>query len=359
MTFSIVSRICAAASVCAAVLILAGSLSLQAQDPAGSLTITVRELSNGDVLFEAGGTSAMLQDGNFSTTNFDPDAVLPPHNNSMGNSTSLPYVNGLKLTVPDRAGDGILPEPENGAEEVPGPGTVDIPLDWIYFNFGGYWHLGTYSSGNLLAGDPITGSGRATIPQSTIPFSDFIPGTFATRKKGWSMGEELYDLTYQVIPYDLRLAASRPAPFRPTRVRKKGPTRHVTVRNIGTVPIENLRIDLSGPAFRDFSAGPVLPGSLAPGGTAKIAVSFRPHAKGLRRAFLTVTGDDGINPPAPFVPSRRIPAEGESEPGPEPEPLPAISVSVQVPLQGTGLPPKPKRKPKFRPNTPRFPTFFP
>jgi hypothetical protein len=331
--------------------LLSGSLA-RAQAPAGDLTVTVEEQQNGDVKFTLSGTAYMQSNGSFSYTNISFSAGTPP-NTDFG-SYGLPA--GLKLTVPDRT---TLVSEEESPEEVPPP-SRDLLIGSLYGSSG--WYLGTFDSGNLLAGDSIAGAG--TVTTDSVPFSFFVPGTYqinpgapgsepeasegevAEAETGFSP----YFITYKVIPFaenpDLRV--SSPTPFPRTRLRRSGGSQDLTISNRGNVTIQNLTVEITGAGSGDFSHSRPSVSELAPGASTRISVGFKPLRRGVRIANLVVKGV--YLPPAPVF-------TAEPEEGDLPAPPAPVAVSASVKLEGTGV--APKRKPKPKPNptilVPRFP----
>ncbi len=316
--------------------------------PAGDLTVTVEEQENGSVKFSLGGTAYLLQNANFNSTNFSYSPGTPP--STFFGSYGLP--SGLTLTVPDRT----EVSEEESVEEGP-LATRDLSLGYVFGTSG--WGLGWFTSGPLLVGDPITGSGSVTT--ASIPFSFFVPGTFevgpgiddsepesaAPEAATVPAGIYPYSITYKVIPFtaEPRLIVATPSRFPKTRLLRSGGTRQVAVSNRGNVTIRNLSVSITGAASRDFSHGSLPVTQLAPGASTRISVSFKPRRTGVRNASLLVRG--AYEPPAPVYTS-------EAEELPVMDPPTPVAVSVSVPLVGTGFLPQPIP----RPNSPRFPFGF-
>jgi hypothetical protein len=316
--------------------------------PAGDLTVTVEEQENGSVKFSLGGTAYLQQNGSFSSTNYSYSPGTPPA--TFFGSYGLPP--GLKLTVPDRT-EG---SEEESVEEGP-LATRDLLPTYVFGTMG--WSLGWFTSGPLLAGDPITGSG--SVISSSLPFSFFIPGTFevgpgletsepesaADEAATLPTGIYPYSITYKVIPFtaEPRLTVATPSRFPKTRLLRSGGTRQVAVSNRGNVTIRNLSVSITGAASRDFSHGALPVTQLAPGASTRVSVSFKPRRTGTRNASLLVRG--AYEPPAPVY-------DSEAEELPALDPPSPIPVSASAPLVGTGFLPQPNP----RPNSPRFPFGF-
>jgi hypothetical protein len=310
--------------------------------------VTVEEQENGEVKFSLGGTAYLQQNSNFSHTNYSYSPAAPP--STFFGSYGLPP--GLKLTVPDRT---EVSEEESVEEGV--LATRDLLPGYVFGTLG--WGLGWFTSGPLLAGDPITGSGSVTT--ASVPFSFFIPGTFEvgpgpdnSEPESAAPGGAVipagilpYSITYKVIPFtaEPNLFLATPSRFPKTRLMRSGGTREVTISNRGNVTIRNLSVSITGAASGDFSHGPLPVTLLEPGSSTRVAVSFKPRRSGLRTASLVLRGV--YEPPAPVYTSE---AE-ELAPVEEATPIP---VSVSVPLSGTGFLPEPPPVPK----SPRFPFGF-
>lgn len=229
-----------------------------AQFPAGDLTVTVEELDGGEVRFSLAGSTPLREEGGFSNTGFNVATSSPPHALLGNASYSLPA--GLKLSA-------------NGN---------DFALDYIYFNNGPVWHLGSFSSSTFPQSTNVIGSGTGV--SSTIPFSNFIPGTY-------EVAGQSFDITYRVIarPETLpRLALAGPGRFPATLVGRGSRPRTLSITNTGNAAASGLRIALSGKGARDFKSTPA-PTSLAAGGTAIVKITFKPRAKGGRKAEAVVT----------------------------------------------------------------------
>jgi hypothetical protein len=321
-----------------------------AETPAGDLTVTVEEQENGDVRFTLSGT-AFMQDWHPGMSTINYNSGLPP--SFTYGSFGLPE--GLTITTPNNDSVGSE-DPEEGALPI----LRDHPLIWIYFS-GGWQLSGPFYTGPLYRGDPIIGSGSVTT--SEINFDQyFVPGTFIVEPGGFAPDSEPevaegmtentgifpYFVTYNVIPFEYKpsLAVSAPGSFSKTLLGKSAGARKVTITNSGNATLTGLKLEITGPGSRDFSASGLPKKELAPGESTTVEVSFRPKRKGSRIATLTVTGL--------YTPRQEVSyaAEVEELPIEEVSPLPPVEVSASTRLSGKGVA-RPKAKP--RPNTPRFP----
>lgn len=258
--------------------------SSQAQSsPANDLTITVNELANGDVKFTASGTSRMLMPGSFYTTNADSNTMTPPQKRPLNLPQYVQLPEGMIFTLPE----GSITSEEESAPEEGQSGPVVFPLNYLFFN-SGFWHMGSYYSGFQEQGAPITGSGSITVAKSLISFSDFVPGTFKTRRTPWSMGEELYDLTYKVIPYSIGLEVAKPKRFPETQVDRSS-SQTITVTNIGSLPISGLQVQIPQSGKKNFKIIQPKATSLEAGASTTFEAIFEPESEGTKSARITVT----------------------------------------------------------------------
>lgn len=285
------------------------SASANAQSPANDLTITVNELANGDVKFTASGTSQMLITGGFGTTNADSSTNTPPQNRPLNLPQYVQLPEGLVLTVPENPNSEEESAPEEGSLQ-----NNQIPLNYLFFN-SGYWHLGSFWSGTLQQGDSITGSGSITVSTSEVSFSDFVPGTYKVRRNPWGMNEELYDLTYKVIPYSVGISVSKPSRFPNTDVDRTN-TQTITITNTGSTPVSGLKVQISRAGKKNFKVTQPNSSSLEAGASTTFVATFQPESAGTKSAKITIT--DGTS-------------------------------SKKVVLRGRGL------APRGNTNTPRFP----
>jgi hypothetical protein len=82
---------------------------------------------------------------------------------------------------------------------------------------------------------------------------------------------------------------------------KKGSERTFTIRNTGTSTLSGLKLTKSGSNKKDFLVDPLSKSSLAPGAKATFTVSFKPKAKGARKAKLDITSNDADENPFSIV----------------------------------------------------------
>lgn len=257
------------------------SAATHAQSPANDLTITVNELANGDVKFTASGTSRMLIPGSFGTTNGDYSTQTPPQNRPSNLPQYVELPEGLILTVPAN------PNSEEEAAPEEGQPNGQIPLNYLFFN-SGYWHLGSFWSGPLQQGDPITGSGSITVSKSEVSFSDFVPGTYNVRRNPWSNNEDFYDLTYKVIPYSVGISVSKPSRFPNTEVNRTS-TQTITITNTGSTAISGLQVQISKAGKKNFKVTQPKSSSLEAGASTTFVATFQPESAGTKSTKITIT----------------------------------------------------------------------
>lgn len=268
----------------AALVILGAAAPAFSQSPANDLTITVNELPTGDVKFTASGTSHMLMSGSFYTSNANSGAMVPPHNRPLNLPQFIQLPTGLIFTIPENRES----EEEAAPEEAPAPGFAEFPLNYLFFN-SGFWHIGSSYSGNLDQGDPITGSGTITVSKTEVAFSDFVPGTFHVRTQPYSMGEELYDLTYKVIPYIVGLGVEKPERFPETEINRSSAPQVLTITNEGSLPISGLEVQILQSGKKNFKVSQPKLKSLEAGESTTFEATFNPDSAGNKSTKITVT----------------------------------------------------------------------
>lgn len=85
--------------------------------------------------------------------------------------------------------------------------------------------------------------------------------------------------------------------FGTVRLKKTGKAKTFTIRNTGTAQLQNLAVALSGKQAKDFVLTPPKTKALAPGGSTTFKLSFRPKAKGPRRAAIKIRSNDADENP--------------------------------------------------------------
>jgi hypothetical protein len=80
--------------------------------------------------------------------------------------------------------------------------------------------------------------------------------------------------------------------FGTVKVGKNGSARTFKIENTGTAPLVKLAIKKSGAARNDFVVGALGKTSLAAGASTTFKVTFKPTAKGVRKAAIQITSND-------------------------------------------------------------------
>lgn len=229
-----------------------------AQFPAGDLTVTVEELDGGEVRFSLAGSVPLREESSFSNTGYNNVTPSPPH--TLTSFVFYPMPSGLTLSA---AGN-------------------DFAITYIYFDPTSFWYMGSFGSSAFPQGTNVVGSGTGI--SSTIPFSNFIPGTY-------EVAGQAFDVTYRVIAKAVpapRLVVTGPGRFPATLVRRSSRPRNLLITNTGNAAATGLKVDVSGKASRDFKATPP-PDTLAAGASTALKITFKPRAKGVRKADATIT----------------------------------------------------------------------
>jgi len=280
--------------------------------PPADLTVTVRELADGQIEFCMSGTAYMKSGGKggwIDRTEYDWESHSPPHSrldefgNPSDDSVSIPE--GLYFMVPDWAiGDELQ---LYGLVLMP-PRRLD--LENVEFSSFGHWALRSSDGAYLDYGDPITGHGCVTT--NAIPFSDFVAGTFSI------VGNQ-FDMTYVVIPYtperQARLRSPRSRRFGTVEVGRSSRVQRIPVTNVGAPaatppppsqptppPMERssdkakhdsgaatgIRVRLSGRGARHFRVSQTAAKTLALGERTFFTASFRPRSPGNHRAVARI-----------------------------------------------------------------------
>ena len=122
---------------------------------------------------------------------------------------------------------------------------------------------------------------------ASSPLRSSIRPYFADFRCGDSQPELMLE-----SPADRPLALPPGLRFGSTNVGGSGITRELIIRNQGTAPLRQLELRKSGRDAADFIAHPRSLSALAPGEAARILVSFKPRASGLRQASLWIESND-------------------------------------------------------------------
>lgn len=147
----------------------------------------------------------------------------------------------------------------------------------------GYWFLGTFGTAIFPINTLVTGSGSVTT--DTIPFTNFVRGTFVVS------GDD-FDTTYRVRSLNdltpASLTVQKPGRFPATRVGRRSKPQTVRITNAGETAATGVSVKTSGAGAKDYLL--TKPAStIEPGGSAIFKATFKPRAKGSRRAKATVS----------------------------------------------------------------------
>ena len=80
--------------------------------------------------------------------------------------------------------------------------------------------------------------------------------------------------------------------FGPVKLRKSSKVKTFTIKNIGTADLSGLTIQKTGKGAKDFNISGPTQSSIAPGVSATFKVTFKPTAKGLRKAGVVIQNND-------------------------------------------------------------------
>lgn len=161
----------------------------------------------------------------------------------------------------------------------------------------------TASDPSLLLAVRIAGGSYSAVDSGTA--SAALPLAFGNnlveiRVTSTDTSERVYSVTV-TRPSPPFLSLTRPRAFPRTSVGKRSKPQAIRVRNFGGTAATGIAVRLSGKAARDFRlTRPAL--TLAPGATTIFRATFRPRAKGLRKATVTVRASNAA--------ARSVPLKG-------------------------------------------------
>ena len=89
--------------------------------------------------------------------------------------------------------------------------------------------------------------------------------------------------------------------FGNVKVNKIGASRIFTIKNSGNAPLSNLSIRKSGKQAADFQVDKLSKTSIPAGGTATFTINFKPKAKGIRNAAITIRSNDADENPFDII----------------------------------------------------------
>jgi hypothetical protein len=78
----------------------------------------------------------------------------------------------------------------------------------------------------------------------------------------------------------------------PVRLGKSGLARKIRIKNTGTAPLKNIAIAKTGASAADFIIGKPGKTTIPAGGSTTFTVTFKPKAKGTRRAAIAIRSND-------------------------------------------------------------------
>lgn len=160
------------------------------------------------------------------------------------------------------------------------------------------------NSGNVdyFAGPLLPGNGDYTA------FSTYQVAAMQGTGNTDTMNFQGFGVSGPVIPAKPEISVQQPAgseltdggakkSFGTVTVGKKGTAKTFTIRNAGKATLKNLAVSKTGADKADFIVGKLSASSLAPGATAKFTVTFKPKAKGARKAAIKIASNDADENP--------------------------------------------------------------
>lgn len=160
------------------------------------------------------------------------------------------------------------------------------------------------NSGNVdyFAGPLLPGNGDYTA------FSTYQVAAMLGTGNTDTMNFQGFGVSGPVIPAKPEISVQQPAgseltdggakkSFGTVIVGKKGTAKTFTIRNAGKATLTNLAVSKTGADKADFIVGKLSASSLAPGATAKFTVTFKPKAKGARKAAIKIASSDADENP--------------------------------------------------------------
>lgn len=160
------------------------------------------------------------------------------------------------------------------------------------------------NSGNVdyVAGPLLPGNGDYTA------FSTYQVAAMQGTGNTDTMNFQGFGVSGPVIPAKPEISVQQPAgseltdggakkSFGTVKVGKKGTAKTFTIKNAGKATLKNLAVSKTGADKADFIVGKLSASSLAPGATAKFTVTFKPKAKGARKAAIKIASNDADENP--------------------------------------------------------------
>ncbi len=213
--------------------------------------------------------------------------ILNDDNNQDGDLPGTPASKGMPLEVISRTDTGI---DEFGLDVYRYEANLALPIS---LSAGPYW----LSIANETSAD-ADDDWRWTV--ATRNFSDPLTAQSTVSQSGPYVsslnGLPVFTLlatafespTTRTPLAPARTVVQKPRPFGRVQIGKTGRPQTLRISNRGGSPLAGLRIVATGKARRDFLLVQPARKSLAPGASTAFKVSFRPRAKGVRKATLTV-----------------------------------------------------------------------
>lgn len=106
--------------------------------------------------------------------------------------------------------------------------------------------------------------------------------------------------TRSATPSPPLLSIQRPTAFPATKLGKSSRPRTIRLDNSGGTPATGLSSRVTGKAAKDFKVAQPAVRILAPGRSTTLRATFRPRAKGVRRASVTVRAANALPASAPL-----------------------------------------------------------
>lgn len=162
-------------------------------------------------------------------------------------------------------------------------GDLSISVDGAPVNLASA--TGASPAGGIFSGPGV--SGGFFDPKTQVPGIYTLTYT-VTDAFGVSNSAD-FTVTVEALPPALTL--TQPKRFKTTLVGTSSRAQRVYIRNVGGLPAKTLRVEVSGPAKKDFVVTQPAARSLEAGASTFFQVTFRPRKDGTRKAVVTVYSD--------------------------------------------------------------------
>ena len=186
----------------------------------------------------------------------------------------------------------------------------DLPITGDESNTAGTWAFNSVFSGlheytitNFISGQ-ANGILTLWVSQGAGRYEVFLQGLFGNSQTGsFTLGTAAPVVPPVTPPAASEIGIQQPAgsdltdgaakkSFGTLKVGKTGKTRVFTITNTGTADLTGLSIKKDGVRKSDFIVGALGASSLAPGASTTFKVSFKPSAKGTRKAAIHILSND-------------------------------------------------------------------